>query len=406
MRLALAALTAFALSSMPAEASEAAAALTARHLEAGTLAAGESELAALAATAPGDADAQAGLGMVRFARAIERFAQGMYRHGFQPGGAGYGPLLRMPLPVNPAPEKLDYEGLRAIFAALVSDLDAAGDTLKAVGGRPVKIPLDIAKLRIDIDGDGTASESEALFALAGADMVPQEAKPGQLVAAFDTADTIWLTGYANVIALFGDGWLAFDFRTAFDQTFQVIFPGAGLPNEEALNSDYDAMGFRAAEIADVVALIHLIRFDVVEPERLARVRTRLLEVIALNRATWAAASAETDNDREWLPSPKQKTGIFQGLEVTQERVEAWLAALGDVEKALNGEALVPHWRFEKGFNLKRVFTEMKRFDLVLWVTGHDALPFLEDGPVADGAGMAMADRVFGGDLFTYAFWFN
>ena len=54
----------------------------------------------------------------------------------------------------------------------------------------------------------------------------------------------------------------------------------------------------------------------------------------------------------------------------------------------------------------KVLAEMDRFDLVLWVTGHAALPFLQDGVIADGAAFAQADRVFSGDLLTYAFWFN
>ncbi|MFO1238237.1 MAG: hypothetical protein U1F24_14715, partial [Alphaproteobacteria bacterium] len=60
----------------------------------------------------------------------------------------------------------------------------------------------------------------------------------------------------------------------------------------------------------------------------------------------------------------------------------------------------------KGFNVPRVLDEMQSFDLVLWLTGHAALPFLEDGPIASSAAFDNAERVFAGDILTYAFWFN
>jgi hypothetical protein len=391
----------------PAAASPAADA-TAQHLYAGTLAAGEVELQGLAGASPEDAEALAGLGAIQFTRAIERFAQAMYRHGLQPGGASYGPLLRMPIPANPAPEPLTYEQLRTIFETLSSDLDLAEVTLSRVEGRDVKLPLATGRIRIDVNGDGIASENEQLIALAFGDSAPAEFKAQNegFVVAFDTADIYWLRGYCNLLASVGDFWLAFDFRETFDLTFHVIFPNAQLPNSATLTTGSQVAGMEADSIADVIALIHLIDWPVADRSRLVGLATRGLAIIDLNRKTWAAARAETDDDREWLPSPKQKTGVMAGMEITDERIDAWLGALTEVEAVLNGTKLVGHWRFAKGFSLKRVLAEADHFDLVLWVTGHAALPFLEDGQIADGAAFDQAERVFSGDLLTYAFWFN
>mgnify|MGYP000889244043 CR=1 FL=1 len=132
------AILAAALLAAPAALAGPAADKTAEHLYAGTLKAGEIELQAMAIASPDDAEAVAGLGMLQFAEAIERFAQGMYRHGLEPGGRSFGPLLRMPLPYNPSPEPLSYEELRAIFTTLSSDLDLAESTLSRVGAREVK----------------------------------------------------------------------------------------------------------------------------------------------------------------------------------------------------------------------------------------------------------------------------
>ncbi len=395
----------------PARAGEAAD-VAAEHLYAGRLEAGEERLRALADAAPDDAEAKAALGTVRFARAIERFAQAMYRHGFDPGGrGGFGPLLRMPMPVNPSPETLDYEGLRTIFATLSTDLDAAEATLAEVGDRPVELVLAPGRIRLDIDGDGTAAEGETLLSLAFGDDAPPELREAneRFVVAFDTADVYWLRGYAHLLGSAADFWLAFEFRETFDLTFQAIFPRAGLPNAEALTTGSSVAGLEADDIADVVALIHLIDWPVADRARLERVRTRWLAVAELNRKTWAAAQAETDDDREWLPAPKQRNSVMagaMGLEVTQERLDAWLAAVAEVEDVLEGRKLLPHWRFAKGVDLRRAFAEAERFDLVLWVAGQGVLPFLADGPVADGESLAAAERAFGGDLLTYAFWFN
>jgi hypothetical protein len=402
------AILAAALLAAPAALAGPAADKTAEHLYAGTLKAGEIELQAMAIASPDDAEAVAGLGMLQFAEAIERFAQGMYRHGLEPGGRSFGPLLRMPLPYNPSPEPLSYEELRAIFTTLSSDLDLAESTLSRVGAREVKLPLATGRIRIDVNGDGTADENEQLVALAFGDSAPAEFKAQNeaFVVAFDTADIYWLRGYANLLATVSDFWLAFDFRETFDLTFHLIFPRAGLPNGTALATPALLSGMRADEFADVIALIHLIDWPVADRARLKGLAARGLAVIDLNRKTWAAARAETDDDREWLPAPGQKSGVMVGMEVTDERLDAWLAALTEAEAVLNGTKLAGHWRFAKGFNVPRVLDEMQSFDLVLWLTGHAALPFLEDGPIASSAAFDNAERVFAGDILTYAFWFN
>jgi hypothetical protein len=92
--------------------------------------------------------------------------------------------------------------------------------------------------------------------------------------------------------------------------------------------------------------------------------------------------------------------------VTQDVVDAWLATLDTVDLVLDGELLVPHWRFRQGFDLRGYFETAKETDLVMLFTGSGALPFIKDGPVADAESFAEANRVFGTDWLNYAFWFN
>ena len=126
----------------------------------------------------------------------------------------------------------------------------------------------------------------------------------------------------------------------------------------------------------------------------------------MSRASWKSILAETDDDREWIPAPRQKHGVMTSMPVTQEQVDAWFRALDDFDAVLEGRKLIAHWRFAQGFNLKRVFLEPRDFDLVLWVTGIGAAPYLEDGEMLSSLDWEQWNRVFLGNFWGYAIWFN
>jgi hypothetical protein len=136
-----------------------------------------------------------------------------------------------------------------------------------------------------------------------------------------------------------------------------------------------------------------------------RVRGHLKTVIALSRKSWNAIEAETDDDREWLPGPRQ-TQSFTGMFVDADQVAAWRAMLDETEALLDGRKLVPHWRLERGINLRRVFDEPQPFDIVLWITGPAALPYLESGPVTTREEWNRILQAFGSQFGRYAIWFN
>src|SRR5438105_320794 len=46
------------------------------------------------------------------------------------------------------------------------------------------------------------------------------------------------------------------------------------------------------------------------------------------------------------------------------------------------------------------------FDLVLWVAGHGAMPFLRDGPMLPGTIWQRWNAAFGGNFLGYAFFIN
>ena len=82
--------------------------------------------------------------------------------------------------------------------------------------------------------------------------------------------------------------------------------------------------------------------------------------------------------------------------------------MDEAEAVLQGQKLVPFWRrgFKEGVNLQRVFTEPRPFDLVLWVQGTAALPYLEDGEQTSPETWRRFQRVFRGEFLGVAVWVN
>src|SRR5215212_2217884 len=193
-------------------------ALAQEHLYAGTLAAGETALAALSERSPADDNARFGLAGVQFMRAVERLAQALHRHGLEAPRSGLVPILRLPVPRNPRPAPLTYEGFRAILQNFVDDLARVDATLGEGGLAQAKLPIDLARIRLDLNGDGTVADDELFWnILAGVDPRARGVKPESFVAAFDAGDAHWLKGYTHLLRGIGEFWLAHDFRPMFDQ---------------------------------------------------------------------------------------------------------------------------------------------------------------------------------------------
>ncbi|MGQ0486057.1 MAG: hypothetical protein ACT4SY_11995 [Hyphomicrobiales bacterium] len=380
-----------------------------RHLYAGSLAEGGGELQALAQS--GDpataAEAQAARGMLAFAAAVERLGQSLHRHGLETPESRMMmlPILRLPVPPNAQPEKLDYRMFRAILQNLVEDLTTAEAALAATGGNDVKFTVDLLQVRLDLDGDGKAGDYETLGAMLRA--LAQAPAPGGsgMAISFDTADIYWLRGYAQFIMAAAQFALAHDFQATFDKTFHVFFPNAGLPLAKELRRPIAGDRFSEGGIGDAIAFIHLLSWPVAEPARLADVRLRLKAMAALSRQCWQAARLETDDDREWLPNGKQISALTS-LPVNDQTIDGWLAVMQEFELILDGRKLVPHWRFDRGMNVRRMFEESKRFDLVLLLTGTDAALYLEDGPLSSSGDWNSLMGVFQGNFLGYALWFN
>jgi len=154
---------------------------------------------------------------------------------------------------------------------------------------------------------------------------------------FDRGDVAWLRAYCHLLSSMVEAYRAVDEEAGFAQRMAGIFPKVDAPT--AFTHERGFLEFR-----------------VTDAPRLRRMRLHLLAVCELNRETWKHIRAETDNDFEWLPHPKQTD--YLGLPLGNERIDAWLAMMEQWEGLLKGERLVPsalmafvHPAYKAGYGL-------------------------------------------------------
>jgi hypothetical protein len=379
-------------------------------LQQGKLADAERALGEALRAKPDDDEARFALGVVQFLRAVEGRMQAFYRHGYrsEPGMISF---TNLPIPKNPRPEPLDYKTARSLLQSWIDDLGRVEATLARVNSTEVKLPLHFGLIRLDFNGDGRADEDETLWKVYGnfnrrANVSAEAA--GTFVIAFDRGDVDWLRGYCHVLSALTEALLAHDFEGLFDGSGFLLFKGIKAPEAFLVESNQPQNGFDMDQILDLVAMFHLIRLPVVEPERLKSALAHMEAMVALSRSSWKFILAETDDDREWVPNPKQGS-VIPNVRVTAEMVEGWKGFLDEFEAILAGRKLIPFWRGKpprRGINVRRVLTEPRAFDLVLWVQGSAAAPYLEPGEVTSTEMWSRLNRIFGGEFIGFALWFN
>ena len=353
---------------------------------------------------PKDDAARLGLGVTQFVSAVQRLGQKLAVYGPRPRFAfAGGPVIaEVPAPAEP----LTYPVLRKINQEWLDDLARIEATLAKITSEEFKLPLHVGRVKLNL---GTA-ETRSLtllpilqqFRLGGA------GREADFVIAFDRADVDWLRGYCHLLSALSEIMLAYDGQGLFDVVAHRFFQHAKVPHEFLLEPNRTPQGgwFQFEEVADAIAFIHMLRFPLVEPKRMEAALAHVEQTLSLSRQMWKRIQAETDNDHEWIPGPKQKGAI--NIPVTQEIVDNWLRALDEAEQIVQGKKLLPFWRGKptRGVNLRKVFLEPRRLDIVLWIQGTDATPYLEEGELTQPDTWQQINRAFGGQFLGFEFWFN
>lgn len=397
-----------------------------QYLTEGRLADGVAAMQSAINAAPEDQQAQFSLGVLQFLQAIEGLGQDHHRFGL---GANRMPaivFLRLPIPSNPTPERITASDARQMIQNIVDRLAIAEQSLAKVTSPDVQLPLPLEKICLDLDGDGKCGNTESLGYII--DWVqsrnrnrPTVQEPSELIVHFDAADAVWLRGYCRALSAVGEMILAYDWSDQFERTAHLLYPDVETPfsflNDEGTGGLF---GFGGQNILDLIAVIHTINYEPVEPERMPRALAHWEAVIRLSRESWQLIQTEQDDRNEWLPGPGQ-TAVITEIRVGQELVTAWHEFLDETEAILRGEKLVPFWRgipggvnamneFPQhpmlGINVRRMFTEPARFDLVLWLQGTGLQPWLEEGEIVDPADWNAMLQGFNNNFWPVFFWFN
>jgi len=370
---------------------------------------------------PRDDEARFGLGVTQFLQTFEHVGQSMYRYGLRTERSFVRPVpqIRELLPQNPHPEKIDYAAARKIVQTFVDDLNRAEATLAEIKDEQVKLRLHVALIKIDLFGLNRPVNAAQLFRQFGPQQDLSVKQLQDFYIAFDRGDVCWLRGYCHFLAAWGEVLLSVDYKSLFECSAHWVFEEVDTPHTFLIEdrSPIDAeqgpiWWLNNKRLSDAIATFHLIlRLPMKEPQRMKVAHGHLLAMCKMSKEMWTHYEAETDDDHEWIPNPRQ-TGVV-GVRVTKEMERSWLETVDEAEKVLEGKRLIPFWRgnqSDRGVNLKRVFYEPTDIDIPLWIQGTAATPYLQKGPLtklAEPEVWRQMDRTFGGLNFVgFGFWFN
>lgn len=378
----------------------------------GELVKAESQLSVFAQAHPKDDQARFELGTVQLIRGFERLMQSLHRYGFRDQSKSLPfatPVMGWPVPANPSPMTIRYDTARGILQSWIHDLNEAQATLATVRDPNVRLPMRIGLVRMDFNGDGVARKDETFWRVLSATspgLNVSERAASEFLITFDLADVHWLRGYCHLLAAISETILAYDWRELFEATGHLLFDRVETPHDYLRDAKplYDFFG---VDVMDIVSFVHLLRCPVREPARSKAALEHLQAVIRESRAMWQCIRAETDNDHEWIPNASQDAAIRQ-MRVSPTMIVGWARFLDEADALLAGKKLIPFWRTKdgRGVNLRRVFLEPREFDLIQWMHGSAATPYLEKGELSSPEVWRELQRAFRGDFLTFAVWFN
>jgi hypothetical protein len=379
---------------------------------------------------PDDATCRASLGILQFLEAFEKLGQAYYRFGVNSKNRQVVTFFQIDVPKNDHPEEISSADARAFLVQFLEQLQRSEKTLSELKPSGLKLPLDVCKIYLDIDKDGLTSERESFARIMSTIMgsgARNQAIPASITFAFDDADMVWLRGYTHVLSGIFEMMLAYDWDDAFDRVAHLICPRVKSPYMFLQQEGDSQFSWQSKELLDVIAFVHVLNFEVREGERMPKALEHFEQVIALSRETWRLIRLETDNDREWLPGPAQQSLILNNR-VGGSMGDDWNLVLDQAERLLQGKELLPFWRGvhgspislflnarnldqmqfhpKLGINVRKIFTNPKRFDLVLWLQGTGVAPFLEEGQRIDLQSWQAMSGLFQGRLPFFAFWIN
>lgn len=318
------------------------------------------------------------LGAVRFLRAIETMMQ--VRYDTYDAAIPFIPGMMADLPPNPNAQ-FKPEFLETALAGALEHLSGAEAALAAATAGEFAADIPLETVWFDIDRNGQRAEWEALTTILRGMGAQVDWTSINGAIRFDTADAEWLAAYVSLVSGTAELVLSLEpteaIRTIYEGRLQLERAGGiGAP-------DYM---FGADQWVDQAAAVIMVLDGKPDAARSKRALEHYRKVIAHNRTFWTELMAETDNEREWLPNPRQ-TSPF-GVEITNELATSWQGVLAEMEDMLEGRTLIPFWRAPQGppgsnegvgINLRKLLSDPGDMNVALMIQGSAFAPFMERG---------------------------
>jgi len=344
------------------------------------------------------------LAVLQSLQGLQQFADGAGKLGIKQSLASSGlPFFRvLPRSSSGPVEQATPEKVRQLFQNLREALTKANATLAKVGDSDFKVQVNLTQTHLENkDGVPGMPLAESLGRILNVRTDGEK----DLVVNFDSADALWLKGYTHILLGMLDVFMAYDWRPVWNQAAQTLFTSPS-PLPPFAKYTVPGQGGQFSEWVDIIAAIHDMRLELSDADGLKKAVTEFRSAIACSKACWARVLAETDDDQEWLPNPKQ-TGP-RGSKVTQAQIDGWMTILTEVDAILTGKKLLPHWRVINGMgiNVAKLAQTPPKFDLVLFIQGSAFAPYIQGGDVSTQTQWRTLMAPFGPGFANFALWSN
>lgn len=359
-----------------------------------------------------------------FLRGVEIALQARYDYGLSEEMSGL-PLLRLGIGENPDPKPIPDGVIKTTLLAVEEELSKAKSELtNAMDAEPFVANIKLGELWFDINSSGTRDEGEGLIdVMSTTAMLPEASKDA--IIGFDNSDSYWLDAYASLL-------------TGVSRAIRAYDPDKALTAVISSRKEFEADSFAGemvpSSFIDAASVVISTLRNEPDKDLGKQSHTSFINVINSNKRFLESLELETDDENEWIPNHKQKITIgefaFRDIGqpqfdeapedaiseekpmaprttgLTTREMASWRDVLQDGEDLLTGKKLLAFWRSSKGINVNKVFYDLRPIHLDEWIQGRGAIPYLENGVIADAGALEAFTSLFPGSAGLMAFWLN
>jgi hypothetical protein len=224
------------------------------------------------------------------------------------------------------------------------------------------------------------------------------------VIRFDAADAVWLLAYTHLLQGISDTVIAYDPTAAIARMIDTR-AALGLTNRTPVEGEYD-FNDSFGDFADIASVVLGALNQPPNADRLTSAHDHFLAMVSENRRFWPMVNAEADNAMEWIPNDHQQSAL--GIPLPPGTGNTWLDVLDDAEALLKGDLLIPYWRTDAnhGVNLARMFTDPAPIDLIGWIQGYGAVPYIAQGRTVSGQSWTAFEQLMQGESLLFTVYLN